>query len=134
MTRIDGEQVVSTGLEPTCRTVIPGPNPEITLRYQFKRPRLPGRRWTLVIHTDPPAMTVPGMALVSHPRTVPLSIDDGEIVARFPEGRDAQEFPIPANPQILKRSRLRLFPDPHSTTATSPPIRVRHPDAEGTRV
>ena len=131
----DGVKLISPGLEPTARTTVPGPNPEITISYQLRRPGFPGRPWTLTIQTEPPGSPVPPMALVSHPRTVPLAADDGEIVERFPASRDGAAFTLRPRPgQDFSRHCLRLFADPGVDPAGSPPIRLRHPESAGTRV
>ncbi len=130
---VQGERVVSPGLEPTARTSIPGPNPEVTVSYQFRRPGFPGRPWSLVFQTEPAGSPIPPTALVAHPRTVPLSPDDGEILARFPEARDGQSFPIP--PLVdLARQRARVFADPRADPDGMPPIRLRHPENGAARV
>src|SRR5205823_12420506 len=72
---VDGQRVVSPGLEPSARTVVPGPHPEVTVSYSLRRPRCPGRPWSLTCRTDPPGAAIPPTALVAHPRTVPLSVD-----------------------------------------------------------
>jgi hypothetical protein len=130
---VQGERVFSPGLDPTARTVVPGASPEVTVSYTFRRPRLPGRRWSVEFRTEPRGATIPPTALVAHRRTVPLSVDDGEIVERFPAGRDGASFPIPAAID-LARQRARIFADPHADPDGLPPIRLRHPESAGTRV
>jgi hypothetical protein len=73
------------------------------------------------------------MALVAHPRAVPLSVDDGEIVARFPAGRDGVSYPIPTS-FPLSRYSTRIFPDPGVDPDLLPPIRLRHPETGTPRV
>ena len=92
---VQGERVVSPGLDPSARTVVPGPNPEVTVSYTLRRPGFPGRPWSLTFQTDPPNSPIPPTALVAHPRTVPLSADDGEIVYRVPAARDGATFTLP---------------------------------------
>ncbi|WP_435017116.1 hypothetical protein TA3x_004709 [Tundrisphaera sp. TA3] len=128
-----GEEIVSPGLEPTARTVVPGPNPEVTVSYVLRRPMFPGRAWSVSFRTDPAGATIPPTALVAHPRTVPLSPDDGEIVVRFPAARDGESFPIPGHVDLARR-RTRVFADPSSDPSGLPPIRLRHPEGGGTRV
>ena len=130
---VDGQPVASPGQEPSARTVVPGPHPEVTISYTFRRGRLTGRKPALVFHTEPPGASIPPMVLVTHPRTVPLSADDGTIVASFPAGRDGSDFPLPAgvNPA---RTRARVFADPRVEPENLPPIRLRHPEAGATRV
>ena len=75
----------------------------------------------------------PRTALVAHPRTLPLSIDDGAIVAEFPAARDGATFPISSGIDLAKQ-RARVFADSRTGAADLPPIRLRHPEAGGTRV
>ncbi len=130
---VDGSELTSPGLEPTARTIIPGPNPEVTIRYALRRPSFPGRLWSISLQTDPPGSSTPPLALVAHPRTVPLSVDDGQIVERFPAAMDGASFPV--RPRVdLTRHRARLFADPAADPTGYPPIRFRHPESAGTRV
>jgi len=130
---LDGVRSISPGLEPTAATVLPGPNPEVTVSYSLKRPWFPGLPWTVAFRTEPPGSTVPPMVLVTHPRAVPLSVDDGQIVARFPCGRDGSHFPFRA-PLNSSRPNARVFPDPHVEPDTLTPIRLRHPETGAPRV
>ena len=130
---VQGERVVSPGLDPSARTVVPGPNPEVTVSYILRRPGFPGRAWSLTFRTDPVGSTIPPTALVAHPRTVPLSADDGEIVVRFPAATDGETFTIPPTVD-LNRQRARVFADPHADPDGLPPIRLRHPEGGATRV
>jgi hypothetical protein len=130
---VQGERVVSPGLDPSSRTVVPGPNPEVTVSYILRRPGFPGRAWSLTFRTDPVGSTIPPTALVAHPRTVPLSADDGEIVVRFPAATDGETFTIPPTVD-LARQRARVFADPHADPDGLPPIRLRHPEGGPTRV
>ena len=130
---VQGERVVSPGLEPSSRTVVPGPNPEVTVSYTLRRPGFPGRTWSLTFRTDPAGSPIPPTALVTHPRTVPLSADDGEIVVRFPAASDGETFTIPPTVD-LARQRARVFADPHADPDGLPPIRIRHPEGGATRV
>ncbi len=124
---VQGEEVVSPGLDPSARTVVPGPNPEVTLSYTLHRPHFPGRAWSVSFRTEPAGSPVPPTALVAHPRTVPLSPDDGEIVIRFPASKDGDIFPLPPTVS-LNRHRARIFADPASDPDGLPPIRIRHPE------
>jgi hypothetical protein len=130
---IDGARVFSPGLDPTASTSIPGPHPEVTISYEFRRPKFPGRPWSLTLRTEPAGELIPPTALVSHPRTVPLSADDGEIVARFPEATDGSTFVIPGRVD-LSSHRARIFTDPTVEPDSLPPIRLRHPETAATRV
>ena len=124
---VGGEEIVSPGLDPSARTVLPGPNPEVTVAYTWRRPSFVGRSWSLTFHTDPTGSAVPPTALVTHPRTVPLSADDGAIVARFPAALDGATFTVPAIPD-LTRGRARIFADPTADPAGQAPVRFRHPE------
>lgn len=130
---VDGDRVVSPGLDPTARTVLPGPHPEITVSYSLRPPRFPGRRWSLTFRTEPPGASIPPTALIAHPRTVPLTVDDGEVVDHFPESRDGATFRIRTKVNLASL-RARVFADPRSEPDGLPPIRLRHPEAGGTRV
>jgi hypothetical protein len=63
---------------------------------------------------------------------LPLSVDDGAIVAEFPAAHDGATFPIAARIDLAKQ-RARVFADPRGGAADLPPIRLRHPDGD-TRV
>jgi hypothetical protein len=130
---VDGARVFSPGLDPTAQTAVPGPHPEVTISYEFRRPKFPGRPWSLTLHTEPAGAPIPPTALVSHPRTVPLSADDGEIVARFPQATDGSTFVIPGRVD-LSSHRARIFTDPTLEPDSLPPIRLRHPETATTRV
>jgi hypothetical protein len=128
----DDERLVSPGLEPTARTIVPGPNPEVTVSYTLRKGGFPGRPWSLLFRTEPAGSAIPPTAVVAHPRTIPLSVDDGEIVARLPATRDGASFPIPTTVD-LARHLARVFPDPAADPESQAPIRLRHPDAGQTR-
>ena len=130
---VDAQPVTSPGRDSSARTVVPGPNPEVTLIYQFRKTRIIGRAWTVHMRTEPAGSEVPPTVLVTHPRTVPLSADDGAIIASFPAARDGSSFPFPKgiNP---RRINARVFPDPRSEPDRLAPIRLRHPESDTTRV
>jgi hypothetical protein len=130
---VQGKEVVSPGLDPSATVVVPGPNPEVTVSYTFRRSSFPGRGWSLTFRTEPARAAIPATVLVAHPRTVPLSIDDGAIVAEFPAARDGGTFPIDSAIDLAKQ-RARVFADPRSDPEGLPPIRLRHPEAGITRV
>jgi hypothetical protein len=130
---LDGVRSISPGLEPTAITILPGPNPELTISYALKRPRFPGFPWSVTFQTDPPRTPVPAMVLVAHPRAVPLSVDDGQIVARFPAGPAATRHPIRTAIKLAKHG-LRAFPDPDVEPAWIVPVRLQHPESGTTRV
>ena len=129
---VQGERVVSPGLDPSARTVVPGPNPEVTVSYTLRRPGFPGRPWSLTFRTDPANSPIPPTALVAHPRTVPLSADDGEIVFRIPAARDGETFTLPPTLDLTRR-RARIYADPNADPDGLPPIRLRHPEGGATR-
>jgi hypothetical protein len=130
---LDGITSVSPGLDPTASTTLPGPHPEVTVSYILKRPWLPLLPWSVTFRTEPPGKAVPPMVLVAHPRTVPLSVEDGQIVARFPAGHDGALFPIRASVKLAHYG-ARIFPDPNAPHDTVAPIRLRHPETGATRV
>jgi hypothetical protein len=129
----DGVSTTSPGLEPTAMTILPGPNPEITVKYALKRPWLPGLPWSVTFATEPAESVVPPMVLVAHARAVPLSVDDGQIIAYFPPSRDGAHFPIKTSLN-LSHHGLRVFPDPNIEPGALTPIRLRHPESSTTRV
>jgi hypothetical protein len=133
LSTVDGQPVTSPGSEPTARTVVPGPNPEVTVAYTIRRARLGRRRWSVAFHTEPPGSLIPPTVLVTHPRTVPLSSDDGTIVTGFPAAHDGESFPVPPGVN-LALNRARIFADPRVDPDGLPPIRLRHPEADATRV
>jgi hypothetical protein len=130
---LDGVRSISPGLEPTAAIVVPGPHPEVTVTYVVKRPWLPFLTWSVRFRTDPPGAAVPPMVLVAHPRAVPLSVDDGQIVAHFPAGRDGTHFPIRTSVDLAQHG-TRVFPDPDTEPDALTPIRLRHPETGATRV
>ena len=129
---VQGKRVVSPGLDPTARTVVPGPHPEVTVSYRLRRPALPGLPWSVSFRTDPPGSSIPPTALVVHTRTVPLSVDDGEVVDRFPAARDGSTLRVRTG-VLLAGRRARVFADPHAAPDGLPPVRLRHPEADPAR-
>jgi len=130
---LDGVRSISPGLESTAATLLASPHPEVTVSYALKRPWLPGFPWSVGFRTEPPGAAVPPMVLVAHPRAVPLSVDDGQIVAHFPSGRDGAYFPI-RTPFKLSQYGTRVFPDPNVEPDSLVPIRLRHPETGATRI
>ncbi len=126
----DGVRSLSPGLEPSAITILPGPHAEVTVSYSVKRSWLPGLPWSLSFLTEPTASVLPPMVVVAHPRTVPLSVDDGEIVARLPSVRNRDRFSIPN----LAGQGVRVFSDPNVPPNEQVPIRFRHPETGSTRV
>ena len=128
----DGQTLLSPGLEPTATTIVPGPHPEITVSYTLRRSWFPGRGWSVTMHTEPSAAAVPPMVLVANDRAIPLSADDGQVVARFPASHDGSTHPFRA-PMNLARCGVRAFLDPTVEPSSLAPIRLRHPEAGPTR-
>jgi tetratricopeptide (TPR) repeat protein len=129
----DGARVCSPGLEPSAATILPGPRPEVTVSYALKRPWLPGAAWSLIFRTEPAGASTPPLVVVAHPRAVPLSVDDGQIVARVPAAGDGTRVPI-AMPFRLNGHGVRVFLDPSTPPDALVPIRFRHPETGSTRV
>jgi len=130
---VEGREIVSPGLDPSSRTIVPGPHSDVCVSYSLKAPSLFMKTWTVQFRTEPPGATIPPTVLVAHPRTVPLSAEDGETVAIFPAARDGEQFSVRTNLDSGSH-RMRIFTDPHTSPENQPPIRLRHPEAEGTRV
>ena len=133
VTESDGHRVFSPGMEPSAATILPGPHPEVTVSYVLKRPWLPGAPWSLTFRTEPAGASTPPLVVVAHPRAVPLSVDDGEIIARVPAARDGVRVPIVGRVR-LNGHGVRVFPDPSVPPDTLVPIRFRHPETGSTRV
>jgi len=133
LAEIDVASLVSPGLEPSATTAVPGPHPQITVSYSLKRPWLPARPWVLTLRTEPSGAAVPRMVLVANERAVPLSAEDGEIVARLPAGQDGATHAI-RTPLNLSRIGVRAFLDPTIDPGSLPPIRLRHPETGLARV
>jgi hypothetical protein len=131
----DGNRAFSPGVEPTAATVVVGPHADLTVSYTLTRPWLPipGRPWSITFRTEPAGSVLPPLVVVAHSRAVPLSADDGQILARFPTVRDGNRFPIRA-PFNLSRYGVRVFTDPAISPDELPPIRFRHPETGSTRV
>lgn len=130
---IDSASLVSPGLEPSATTAVPGPHPQITVSYSLKRPWLPARPWVLTLRTEPAGAAVPRLILVTNKRAVPLSADDGEIIARLPAGQDGATHSIRTQLN-LSRVGVRAFLDPTIDPGSLPPIRLRHPETGLARV
>jgi hypothetical protein len=130
---LEGVRAISPGLESTAATTLPAPHPDVTVSYVLKRPWLPGLPWSVTFRTQPPGTALPPMVLVAHPRAVPLSVDDGYIVARFPAPCDGARLPIPV-PMNASLHGARVFLDPHLEPDALLPIRLRHPETGITRV
>ncbi|MCA1686636.1 MAG: hypothetical protein LC745_11820, partial [Planctomycetia bacterium] len=133
MTTVDGQPVTSPGLDATARTVVSVTNLEVTVSYTFRRPRLRRRSWSVTFRTEPSGSPIPPTVVVTHPRAVPLSADDGTVVATFEAGRDGDTRALPAAVD-LKRTHARIFADPRSDPDGLPPIRLVHPEADAARV
>jgi len=133
MDRTGADAAFSAGLEPTAETVAPGPHPEVTISYRWKRPWVPGRPWTLIVKTEPHGAETPPLLVVGNPRAVPVSAEDGEVLARLPAGRDGSSHPVSIG-HHRSADHLRVFLDPAVEPDSTPPIRVRHPEAARARV
>ncbi|MDG3003586.1 hypothetical protein [Paludisphaera mucosa] len=129
----DGALLHSPGSEPSAETVVPGPHPEITVAYQWKRPWFPGRPWTLAVRTEPAGSETPPMVVVANSRAVPVSVEDGEVIARIPAGRDGASHAIAPDPRLTEEG-VRAFLDPSRDPDATPPIRIRHPETGRARV
>lgn len=132
MALADGVPVFSAGRDSSATTVVPGPHPEVTVSYSLRRPWIPGLPWSVSLRTEPSGADVPPLVLVANERAIPLSPDDGEIIARIPACRGATTHSVRSRLN-LARWRVRAFPDPTLEPGTIPPFRLRHPDSEPTR-
>jgi hypothetical protein len=133
LAEIDGASLVSPGLEPSATTAVPGPHPQITVSYSFKRPWLPARPWVLTLRTEPFGADIPRMVVVANERAIPLSADDGQIVAKLPAGKDGAAHPIRTTLNLAKVG-VRAFLDPTLDPGSLPPVRLRHPETDLARV
>jgi hypothetical protein len=133
MAQLDGEIELSPGLEPSATTIVPSPNPQITVTYSLKRPWLRWRAWILTLHTEPANLEIPRLVVVANPRAVPLSADDGEIIARLPSSRDGVTHAIRKSFDLAPLG-VRVFLDPTIDPESLPPIRLRHPEFDLARV
>ena len=125
---VGGRRQISPGLHPTSRVEIAPTYQEVELRYQLRRGWLSGG-WKVVFHTTPAGSKVPPTALVSHPRAVPMTVDDGDIVDRFPAAHDGDAFPIRAC-QTIQPDRVRLFLDPQADPDSLAHVKLIHPQVE----
>ena len=133
MAERDGTVFHSPGLEPSARARIPGPLAEIAVSYTIRRPRIPGRPWSILLRTEPPRAPLPPLVLVGHPRTVPLNAEDGEVLEHLPSCRGGDQFrirPKRSAPEV----RLRLFLDPSTPPDQLSPVRLKHPEVESARL
>ncbi|GAC1316191.1 MAG: hypothetical protein NVSMB14_15610 [Isosphaeraceae bacterium] len=130
VTVVDGREICSPGQDPTTHAVIHGPHPEVTVGYVLNRPILPGSPWSVTFHTEPADAAIPPSALVAHSRVVPLSLDEGEVIARFPQSKDGATIRFKP-PKDFGRLRARVYLE---ACETQTPIRLRHPETGPTRV
>ena len=134
MIDLDGVRSISPGLEPSAATILPGPNPEVTVSYVLKRPWLPGLPWSVVFRTD--AARVDRAA-----HGAGGASSRGPLVGRrwrrsSPISRQAaieSQFRI-RTPLNLSQHGVRVFPDPHVEPDALIPIRLRHPESGSARV
>lgn len=130
---VDGHLLTSPGHDPSSRTVVPGPGPEVVVSYTFRHPRiLTNRHGSVEFHTDPPGADVPPTVLVVHARAVPQSTTDGETRARFPASIDGAVVDLPPG---LKFDEIhaRIFVDPLAGPGPICQVRLRHPETAPTR-
>ena len=133
---VDGSELTSPGLEPTARTVIPGPNPEVTIRYALRRPSFPGRPWSDP-PPDRPARFIDAPAGPGCPPSGPCrsrSTMARSSSASLPR-EDGASFPV------RPRDRPHTAPIAPASSPTPPPIRPASPrsgssipESAGTRV
>jgi hypothetical protein len=133
MSNVAGHPVASPGLEPSARTLVPGTHPEIRVSYSIRRRLLAWRGASITLHTEPAGAEVPPTILVTNSRTVPLSADDGRVVAEFPASKDGSRLSLPRGLR-LARLHARLFTDPRLEPNGSTPIQLQHPGAGEPRV
>ncbi|MGE3818172.1 MAG: hypothetical protein AB7I30_01940 [Isosphaeraceae bacterium] len=125
--------ITSSGAEPTSKLVLAGPNQESTVTYTFRRKGWTRRRWSVLFRATPSGTRIPPTVLVTHPRAVPLSPDDGEIVARFPATREGARMDVPRGLN-LSRGFARIFLDPAIPPADLAHVLLRHPDGNAARL
>lgn len=129
----EGTRFFSPGVEPTAATTIPGPHPEISVSYTIHKPWIPGLPWSISFKSEPAGAVLPPMVLVAHPRTVPLAVDDGQIVANLASAHDGERLKIRPSADIRGHG-TRLFLDPTAHPDDLPPIRFHHPETAVARV
>jgi hypothetical protein len=130
---VDGAPRVSPGLEATASTAVPGPHPEVTVAYLLSRPWFPWRPWTVTMRTEPPGEAIPPLVLVANDRAVPVSVDDGKVIARLPAARDGSRHNLRRQAH-LSRCEVRAFVDPMLEPGSLFPVRFRHPETGSTRL
>ena len=130
---IDGEPVVSPGLNPTARLMIAGPEAEVVGTYSFSRRGWLGGRWWITFKTEPSGERIPPTVLITNPRAVPFASDDGKISAEFPASKDGAKYKLPRGLDPY-RLHARIFPDPRVEPTEMASIRIRHPEMDATRV
>ena len=119
---------------PPRRSRFPAHTPRSPMSYALKRPWLPGRPWSLVVHTEPPGAAIPphgpGRQLPGDSpvgrrrrRRRPLARVEGR--GRPPDPDAASISPDRASVHSSTRPPSR---------ARSPPIRIRHPESGLARV
>lgn len=129
----EGRQMVSPGMEFGCRVQVSGQPSEVEVSYTLTPPSLLRRAWSIAFRTDPPGLPIPPLVVVAHPRTIPVSHDDGDVMARLPAGQDRDQHQFRAR-RSLAKGGIRVFADPRADSNSVCPIRLRHPDAEAPRV
>jgi hypothetical protein len=131
--KIDGTMFYSPGADPTARAVVEAGSSALVVSYRLRKPRLPWQTWAVEFKTDPPASVIPPTILVGHERTVPLSMDEGKVVASIPRARDGDQVAFRPGYR-LNGDRLRLFLDPSIDPEGLAHVRFRHPGYESPRV
>lgn len=129
----EGRELVAPAIDQTAHAVYSGLSSEVELSYDLISPRMLGRTWTVRLRTEPPGSAIPPLVVVAHPRSVPFSVDDGEIIAHLPEAIDGARLAFRPKARIGPH-RLRLFVDPRAVPDKLSPVLLRHPDAEVPRV
>jgi hypothetical protein len=123
----------SQGKDPTSRAVLATHSGSVLVKYHIKRRRFPKFGWYLEVETEPAGAEIPPLVVVSHPRTVPLSADDGVVIARLPALRGNTSVRLETS-HSPRGHRVRVFIDPSLDPESLPLLRFRHPTAESTRV
>jgi tetratricopeptide (TPR) repeat protein len=124
---LQGSDWYSPGIDPTARVVVPAPDASLVVRYAMDLPRRARGRGSITFRTEPPGAAFGPTVLVAQPRLLPLSPDEGQVIARFPAARDGTRLEFRSDVRLLGR-RLRLFPDPEGHAAAGPFVGLLLPD------
>ena len=112
---LGGETWTSAGRNPSAQCAVPQPGQEALVYYAVK-PGGVARPWTLTVRTEPAGATVGPLLLVAQPRILPLTPQDGLVIARFPQAHDGDTLKLDPATRLQGR-KLRLFADPEARTA-----------------